>query len=52
MKGMDISKMKELMGQAGEMQKILEEQIKKIIDEEIKKRGLVTKKEVEEIFKK
>lgn len=52
MKNMDVSKMKELMGQAGEMQKMLEEQIKRILDEEIKKRGLISRKEVEEILKR
>ncbi|MDP2676822.1 MAG: hypothetical protein Q8O83_04010 [bacterium] len=37
MKNMDPSQMKELLEQAKESQKLLEEQIKKIIDEEVKK---------------
>lgn len=51
MRNMDPSQMKEMMAQAKEAQKMMEEQIRRIVDEEIKKRGLVTKEEVEEMLK-
>jgi len=50
MKNMDPSQMKELVAQAKESQKMLEDQIKKIVNEEIKNRGLVSKEEVEKII--
>ncbi|PIR69250.1 MAG: hypothetical protein COU47_04095 [Candidatus Niyogibacteria bacterium CG10_big_fil_rev_8_21_14_0_10_46_36] len=51
MKNMDPSQMKELLAQAQEGQRALEEQIKKLIDEEVKKRNLVSREEVEHIIK-
>lgn len=52
MKNMDPSQMKEMMAQAKDAQKMLEEQIKRIVEEEIKKRNLVSREEVEEIIKR
>lgn len=47
---MSPSEMKELMEQAKESQKMLDEQIRKIVDEEIKKRDLVSRAEVEKLI--
>ena len=51
MKNMDPSQMKELMEQAKESQKMLDEQIRKIVHEEIRNQGLMTRKEVEEMIR-
>ena len=50
MKNMDPSQIKEMVAQAKEAQKILEDQIKRIVDEEIKKRNLVSMEEVQKII--
>lgn len=52
MKNMSPSQMKEIMERAKESQKMLEEQIRRVVDEEIKKRGLISRREVEEILRK
>lgn len=52
MKNMDPSQMKDVLSQAQEMKKMLDEQIKQGIEEEIKRRGLITRKEVEELLNK
>jgi len=49
MKNMNPSQMKELMEQAKESQKMMEEQIRRVVDEEIKKRNLVSREEVKGI---
>jgi len=49
---MDPSQMKEMIQQAKEAQKMLEEQIKRVVEEEITKRGLVSREEVEELLKR
>lgn len=46
MKGMSSDQIKQLMEQAKNSQKIIEDQIKKAVDEEIKKRDLVSRAEV------
>jgi len=52
MKNMDPSQMKEMIAQAKEAQKMLEEQIQRIVEEEIKKRDLVSRAEVEEMMRR
>lgn len=47
MKNMDPDQLKDLMGQAHNYQKQLEETIRKVVGEEIEKRGLVSKEELE-----
>ncbi|MDP2629112.1 MAG: hypothetical protein Q8P45_00200 [Candidatus Harrisonbacteria bacterium] len=44
---MDPDQLKDLMGQAHNYQKQLEETIRKVVGEEIEKRGLVSKEELE-----
>ncbi|MBI3335460.1 MAG: hypothetical protein HY001_03090 [Candidatus Portnoybacteria bacterium] len=51
MKNMDPSQMKEMLSQAKEAQKMMEEQIRKVVDEEIAKRNLVSREEVEAIIR-
>lgn len=51
LKGMSPEQIQQMMDQAKESQKMLDEQIRKIVDEEIKKRGLVTKEDVELLIK-
>ena len=45
MKGMSPDQIKQLMEQAKNSQKVLEDQIKKVVDEEIKKRDLISREE-------
>lgn len=52
MKGMDPSQMKEMIAQAREAQKMLDEQIRRAVEEEIKKRDLVSRQEVEEMLRR
>ena len=52
MKNMDPSQMKELMEQARESQKMLDEQIRRVVAEEIKKQGLMTRRDVEEMLRR
>lgn len=52
MRNMDPSQMKEMLSQAKEAQKMMEEQIRRIVEEEIKKRGLVTREEVDALIKR
>jgi len=52
MKNMNPSEMKEMLSQAKEAQKMMEEQIRRIIDEEIEKRELISKRELEELVAK
>lgn len=51
LKGMSPEQIQQMMEQAKESQKMLDEQIRKIVDEEIKRRGLVTKEDVERLIK-
>lgn len=51
LKGMSPEQVQQMMEQAKESQKMLDEQIRKIVDQEIKKRGLVTKEDVERLIK-
>lgn len=51
LKGMSPEQIQQMMEQAKESQKMLDEQIRKIVDEEIKKRGLVSREEIEKILK-
>ena len=51
MKNMDPSQMKELMEQAKEHQKMMDEQIRRLVKEEIASQGLMTRKEVEEMIR-
>ena len=46
MKGMSPDQIKQLMEQAKNSQKMLEDQIKRVVDEEIKKRNLISREEV------
>ena len=46
MKGMSPDQIKQLMEQAKNSQKMLEDQIKRVVDEEIKKRDLISREEV------
>lgn len=52
LKNMSPDQIQELMAQAKDSQRLLEDQIKKIVDEEIKKRGLVSREEVEKMIGK
>lgn len=52
MKNMNPSQMKEMLEQAREAQKMMEEQIKKAVEEEIKRRDLISRKEAEELIRK
>ncbi len=52
MKNMDPSQMKEMMAQAQQAQKMMEEQIRRIVEEEIVKRKLVSREEMEELLKR
>lgn len=52
MKNIDPSQMKDVLSQAQEMKKMLDERIKQGIEEEIKKRELISRKEVEEMIKR
>ena len=45
MKGMSPDQIKQLMEQAKNSQKVLEDQIKRVVDEEIKKRDLISREE-------
>ncbi len=47
MKNIDPTKLKEMMDQAQEMKKMLEDTVRKIVDEEIKSRNLMSREEVE-----
>ena len=51
MKNIDPTKLKEMMDQAQEMKKMLEDTVRKIVDEEIKSRNLVSRDEVEKMIK-
>ena len=46
MKEMSPDQIKQLMEQAKNSQKMLEDQIKRVVDEEIKKRNLISREEV------
>ena len=46
MKEMSPDQIKQLMEQAKNSQKMLEDQIKRVVDEEIKKRDLISREEV------
>lgn len=50
LKGMSPEQVQQLMSQAGSMQKIMEETVRKAVEEEIKKRNLIDKDEVERMF--
>lgn len=50
MKGMSPDQIKQLMEQAKNSQKMIDDQIKKVVDEEIKKRDLISRKEVLEML--
>ena len=50
MKGMSPDQIKQLMEQAKNSQKMLEDQIKRVVDEEIKKRDLISREEVMRLF--
>lgn len=52
MKNIDPSQMKDLMEQAKESQKMLEEQIRKIVAEEIEKRDLVSRQDLEQFLER
>ena len=45
MKGMSPDQIKQLMEQAKNSQKVLEDQSKRVVDEEIKKRDLISREE-------
>ena len=51
MKNMDPSQMKELMEQAKEHQKMMDEQIRRLVKEEITSQGLMNRKDVEEMIR-
>lgn len=51
LKNMSPDQIQNLMEQAKESQKMLEDQIKRVVDEEIRKRGLISKEEVERMIK-
>lgn len=51
MKNMSPEQMQELMEQAKDQKKMLDEQIRQIVDEEIKKRDLVSRDEIEKLIK-
>lgn len=50
MKNMSPSEMKELLAQAKNGQKALEDSVRKLVEEEIKKRDLVSREEVLKII--
>ena len=50
MKDMSPEEIKQMMEQARESQKMLQEQIKKGVEEEIKNKGLVSRSEVEKMI--
>lgn len=50
MKNMDPSQMKEMVAQAREAQKMLEEQIKRAVEEEITRRDLISRSEVKQMI--
>jgi hypothetical protein len=52
LKGMSPDQVQQLMKQAQDSKKMMEEMVKKIVEEEIKKRDLVTRSEVAEIVRK
>lgn len=52
MKNMEPGKMKELMKQAEDTKRMLEDLVKKLVDEEIKKRDLVSRDEVKKMLNK
>jgi len=51
-KNMSPDQIQELMAQAKDSQKLLEEQIRKVVDEEITRRGLVSREEVQKMIGK
>lgn len=52
LKKMTPDQIRELMAQTKDSQRLLEEQIKKVVDEEIRRRGLVSREEVEKMIGK
>ena len=52
MKGMNPDQIKQLMEQAKNSQKMLDEQIRKVVDEEIKKRDLISREEARRMLEK
>lgn len=52
MKGMNPEQIKQLMEQAKNSQKMIDDQIRKVVDEEIKKRDLISRKEAVEMLSK
>ena len=52
MKGMSPDQIKQLMEQAKNSQKVLEDQIKRVVDEEIKKRDLMSREEIMKLLGK
>jgi len=52
MKGMSPDQIKQLMEQAKNSQKMLEDQIKRVVDEEIKKRDLMSREEIMKLLGK
>lgn len=52
MKGMSSEQIQQLMKQASESKKMMEEMVKKLVEEEIKKRNLVSRAEAEEMIRK
>lgn len=52
MKGMSPEQIKQMMEQAKNSQKMIEDQIRKVVDEEIKKRDLISREEARQMFKK
>jgi len=52
MKGMSPEQIQQLMKQASESKKMMEEMVKKLVEEEIKKRNLVSRAEAEEMIRK
>jgi hypothetical protein len=52
MKNMNPDQLNDLMKQAGNMKKEMEDVVRKVVDEEIKKRGLLTREEAEKMFRK
>ena len=51
MKNMSPEQLQQLQQQAGGMQKMMEDTVRKIVDEEIQKRGLVSRDEVDKMIK-
>lgn len=51
MKNMDPGQMKEMIEQAKEAQKMLDKQIRQTIEDEIKRRGLVSREDVERMIR-